>query len=58
MKRLIAVLLCTLAAAAVHAADVAKPKVRAIAAFVRLDRSTYEKQIDEAMTMELLADAE
>jgi len=51
MKRLIAVLLCTLAAAAVHAADVAKPKVRAIAAFVRLDRSTYEKQIDEAMTM-------
>jgi len=58
MKRLIAVLLCTLAAAAVHAADVAKPKVRAITAFVRLDRSTYEKQIDEAMTMLNSAKAE
>ena len=53
MKRLIAtVLLCTLASAAAHAAaDAAKPKVRAITAFVRLDRSSYEKQIAEAMTV-------
>src|SRR6516165_10212301 len=53
MKRLIAtVLLCTLASAATHAAaDAAKPKVRAITAFVRLDRSSYEKQIDDAMTV-------
>jgi len=58
MNRLIAVLLCTLAATAAHAADVAKPRVRAITAFVRLDRSTYEKQIDEAMTLLNSAKAE
>ena len=53
MKRLIAaVLLCTFAASAVDAAsDAVKPKVRAITAFVRLDRSSYEKQIAEAMTV-------
>jgi len=53
MKRLIAiVLLCTLASAVAHAAaDAAKPKVRAITAFVRLDRSSYEKQIHDAMTV-------
>jgi uncharacterized protein (UPF0210 family) len=53
MKRLIAtVLLCMLASAVAHAAaDAAKPKVRAITAFVRLDRSGYEKQIAEAMTV-------
>lgn len=33
------------------ASDAAKPKVRAITAFVRLDRSSYEKQIAEAMTV-------
>ena len=52
MKRLLAtLLLCTFAFAAHAAPDVAKPKVRAITAFVRLDRSSYEKQIDEAMTV-------
>jgi uncharacterized protein (UPF0210 family) len=53
MKRLIAtVLLCTFAASAVDAeSDAAMPKVRAITAFVRLDRSSYEKQIAEAMTV-------
>jgi uncharacterized protein (UPF0210 family) len=50
MKRLIlALLLCTLAFGAQAASDAAKPKVRAITAFVRLDRSTYEAQIAEAM---------
>ena len=53
MKRLIAtVLLCTLASAVAYAAaGAAKPKVRAITAFVRLDRSSYEKQIHDAMTI-------
>jgi uncharacterized protein (UPF0210 family) len=53
MKRLIAtVLLCTLVSAVAHgAADAAKPKVRAITAFVRLDRSSYEKQIHDALTV-------
>ena len=50
MKRLIlALLLCTFAFAAHAASDAGKPKVRAITAFVRLDRSTYEAQIAEAM---------
>ena len=49
MKRLTAaILLCTLVSAAYGATDAPKPKVRAITAFVRLDRATYEKQIDEA----------
>jgi len=53
MQRLIAaVLLCLFAATAVRAAsDGAKPKVRAITAFVRLDRSSYERQVSEAMTV-------
>jgi uncharacterized protein (UPF0210 family) len=52
MKRLLAtLLLCTFAFAAHAAPDVAKPKVRAITAFVRIDRSTYQKQIDDAMTV-------
>jgi len=52
MKRLIValVLLC-MSTVAAPAQDVAKPKVRAITAFVRLERSSYEKQIDEAMTV-------
>jgi uncharacterized protein (UPF0210 family) len=36
----------------------AKPNVRAITAFVRLDRSDYEKQIDEAMSVLNAAKAE
>ena len=60
MKRLIAtMLLCTFAASAVHAAsDVAKPKVRALTAFVRLDRASYQNQIAEAMTVLNAAKAE
>ena len=50
MKRLIlALLLSTLAFTAHAATDAAKPKVRAITAFVRLDRSTYEAQIADTM---------
>ncbi|HEY6895256.1 MAG TPA: DUF711 family protein [Rhodanobacteraceae bacterium] len=50
MKRLIVVLLLCVFAVAAHAAgDAAKPKVRAITAFVRLDRSTWEAQIADAM---------
>jgi len=60
MKRLVAaVLLCMFASGAVHAAsDITKPKVRAITAFVRLDRSSYEQQIAEAMTVLNAAKAE
>jgi Uncharacterised ACR (DUF711) len=60
MKRLIAtILLCAFAASAVYAAsDVAKPKVRAITAFVRLDRRSYENQVTEAMTVLKAAKAE
>jgi uncharacterized protein (UPF0210 family) len=60
VKRLIAaILLCLLASGAVHAAaDVAKPKVRAITGFVRLDRSSYEEQVAQAMTVLNAAKAE
>jgi len=57
MKRLMAVLLSLFAFGVVHA-EAAKPNVRAITAFVRLDRATYEKQIDEAMTVLNAAKAE
>jgi uncharacterized protein (UPF0210 family) len=50
MKSLIAILFCALASAVTPAAtDAARPNVRAITAFVRLDRATYVKQIDDAM---------
>jgi len=57
---LLAILLsCALASTAAHAApDAAKPNVRAITAFVRLDRATYEKQIAEAMQVLNAAKAE
>jgi uncharacterized protein (UPF0210 family) len=59
MKHLLAaVLFATLTIAAHGATDAANPKVRAITAFVRLDRSTYEKQIDEAMSVLNAAKAE
>lgn len=49
MKRAFAALLASLfAAAAAQAADTSKPNVRAISAFVRLDRATYEAQLNEA----------
>jgi len=52
MKRLfLALFLCTFAFAAHAVPDAAKPKVRAITAFVHLDRSSYEKQIADAMTV-------
>src|SRR5215470_13962410 len=50
MKCLIfAILLCSFAALGHAASDEVKPKVRAVTAFVRLDRTNYEKQIDGAM---------
>ena len=59
MKRLMLTLfLCVFAFAAHAAPDAAKPKVRAITAFVRLDRSSYETQIDEAMKVLNAAQAE
>jgi len=59
MKRLItAVLACACAMASAQAADTDKPKVRAITAFVRLERSTYETQIEGAMKVLNAAKAE
>lgn len=59
MKRLLALVACSLAVSAAHPApDAAKPNVRAITAFVRLDRADYEKQVDEAMTVLNAAKAE
>jgi uncharacterized protein (UPF0210 family) len=60
MRCVIAIaLFCALSSTAAHAApDVSKPKVRAITAFVRLDRATYEEQIDEAMKVLNAAKAE
>ncbi|HEY4138656.1 MAG TPA: DUF711 family protein, partial [Casimicrobiaceae bacterium] len=59
MKRLLLTLFLCAFAFAVHAApDTAKPKVRAITAFVHLDRSTYEAQIAQAMTVLQAAKAE
>jgi uncharacterized protein (UPF0210 family) len=52
MKRLlVALFLCTFSFTAHAAADAAKPKVRAITAFVHLDRTRYEKQIEETMVV-------
>src|SRR6187399_2762299 len=60
MRYLVALMLsCALASTTTHAApDASKPNVRAITAFVRLDRSTYEKQIDDAMQVLNAAKAE
>jgi uncharacterized protein len=44
-------LLLGFAAAAVHAQDYTKPKVRAITAFVRLEPATHAAQIAEALTV-------
>lgn len=56
---MVTILLCVFAANAVRAApDIAKPKVRAITAFVRLDRSSYETQILAAMTVLKAAESE
>jgi uncharacterized protein (UPF0210 family) len=59
IRTITTILLCALAAVAAHAAaDESKPKVRTITAFVRLDRSTYQDQIDDAMRMLSAARAE
>ena len=60
MRCLIAIILsCVIASPAAHSApDASKPKVRAITAFVRLDRSTYEKQVGDAMKVLNAAKAE
>src|SRR6186713_1403500 len=60
MRYLVALMLsCALALNSAHAApDAAKPNVRAITAFVRLDRATYQKQIEEAMQVLNAAKAE
>jgi uncharacterized protein (UPF0210 family) len=59
MQRLIlTLLLCAFAITANAAPDIAKPKVRAITAFVRIDRSTVEKQIADTMTVLNAAKAE
>ena len=59
MKRLVAsILVLVFTTVAAQATDSAKPNVRAITAFVRLDRTTYEKQIDEAMKVLNAAKAE
>jgi len=57
-KLIVTVLFCVLASAANAAPDVSRPNVRAITAFVRLDRSTYEKQIAETMQVLTAAKAE
>jgi uncharacterized protein (UPF0210 family) len=44
--------------AALAAPEAPRPKVRTITAFVRLDRASYEKQIDEAMSVLNAAKAE
>jgi uncharacterized protein (UPF0210 family) len=55
MKRFLAVLLLGTVGSALAAAsttpEARKPNVRAITAFVRLDHSNYEKQVDEAMSV-------
>ena len=64
MKRLIAnILICALAVVTVSvtahaAADAVRPKVRTITAFVRLDRSKYQEQINDAMRVLGAAKAE
>ncbi len=60
LKHLIAALLLgALTCAGAHAAtDEALPKVRTITAFVRLDRSKYREQVDEAMRVLGAAKAE
>jgi uncharacterized protein len=56
---IVTILLCALASATGHAfADASRPKVRTITAFVRLDRSNYQEQIDDAMRVLSAARAE
>jgi len=55
----VAILLVPFASTSVHSApDAAKPNVRAITAFVNLDRARYEAQIDETLKVLNVAKAE
>jgi uncharacterized protein (UPF0210 family) len=51
MMRMIVLAFCLGLGVAHAASDTTRPRVRTITAFVRLDRSVYEKQIDEALTV-------
>ena len=53
MKRLLATILCLAISgtSAVAETAAAKPNVRAITAFVRMDRSNYEQKVDEALKL-------
>ncbi|HEY8053616.1 MAG TPA: DUF711 family protein [Steroidobacteraceae bacterium] len=46
-----ALLLAVISCSAAHAADYTRPKVRAITAFVHLDRATYPRQVNEALAV-------
>ena len=48
---LCALLLAVVACGGAHAGDYTRPKVRAITAFVRLDRATYPQQVSEALAV-------
>jgi len=48
---LCALLLGVVSWGAAHAGDYTRPKVRAITAFVRLDRATYPRQVSEALAV-------
>lgn len=50
-RLLCALLLAVVACGGAHARDYTRPKVRAITAFVRLDRVTYPQQVSEALAV-------
>ena len=50
-RLLCALLFGVVACGAAHAGDYTRPKVRAITAFVRLDRATYPQQVSEALAV-------
>jgi uncharacterized protein len=50
MRRLLTIMSCFALVAVAHAeTSASKPNVRAITAFVRIDRSNYEQKVDEAL---------
>ncbi len=56
---IIGILFCALTWTTAHAAaEAAKPRVRAITAFVRLDQANYRNEVDDAMTVLDAAKAE
>ena len=48
---LCALLLGLIVCGGAHAGDYTRPKVRAITAFVRLDRATYAREVSEALAV-------